>query len=160
MRERAKWERETVSNTPERGFSSSRAPGWRGSTDAPAGTYAVVTLMIAWARLGSTPPQAATRRGGGSWWWQDGNRDRDGDNGGFSVENRCVGVWVCVCRCRFKLKMNEQNSAVVRSLEQEKGGNDHCSSKGCPGHRRGVYVVCAVLDPTTAHTHSERSRGP
>ncbi|CAN0335172.1 unnamed protein product, partial [Hapterophycus canaliculatus] len=87
MRERSKWERETVSNTPDRGFSSSTAPSW-GRTDGSRrrGTYAVATLMVAWAELNSTPPRTEARKG--SWFSQDvGNRGED-RNRGFSVVNR------------------------------------------------------------------------
>lgn len=89
MRERSKWERETVSNTPDRGFSSSTAPSWRGGSNArKGGTYAVATLMVAWAGLRSTPPQAEPRKG--AWFWQDGGNRDDGDRDvGYSVVNRC-----------------------------------------------------------------------
>lgn len=92
MRERSKWERETVSNTPERGFSSSTAPGWRDASVGEDGTYAVATLMVAWAGLRSTPPRSEKR--GRAWFWQ--NDNRDGDDGDdrdvtFSVTNRWVG---------------------------------------------------------------------
>ena len=89
MRERSKWERETVSNTPDKGFSSSTVPGWRrGSNGAADGTYAVATLLVAWSGLRSTPPQP-DRRKNSPWFWRDGgnNRDKDRDSG-FSVFNR------------------------------------------------------------------------
>lgn len=88
MRERSKWERETVSNTPDRGFSSSTAPSWGGSNARKGGTYAVATLMVAWAGLRSTPPQAEQRKG--AWFWQDGGSRNDDDRDvGYSVVNRC-----------------------------------------------------------------------
>lgn len=84
MRERSKWERETVSNTPDRGFSSSTAPSWGGSRGSQRrGTYAVATLMVAWSELNGTPPQAEPRKS--SWFSQDSGDKRDG---GFSVVNR------------------------------------------------------------------------
>eukprot|EP00903_Cladosiphon_okamuranus_P019146 g17613.t1 len=87
MRERSKWERETVSNTPDRGFSSSTAPSWGGSNARKGGTYAVATLMVAWAGLRSTPPEAEPRRG--TWFWQDGgNRNDDAPGVEYSVVNR------------------------------------------------------------------------
>ncbi|CBJ29475.1 conserved unknown protein [Ectocarpus siliculosus] len=86
MRERSKWERETVSNTPDRGFSSSTAPSWGGFSAQKSGTYAVATLIVAWSGLNSTPPRAEPRRGG--WFTRD-SRDRDDDRGvEFSVVNR------------------------------------------------------------------------
>lgn len=95
MRERSKWERETVSNTPDRGFSSSTAPSWGGSNAQEGGTYAVATLMVAWAGLRSTPPQAEPRKG--AWFWQDGgNRNDDDRDVGYSVVNRCEEQCVCV----------------------------------------------------------------
>ncbi|CAM9256842.1 unnamed protein product [Ectocarpus sp. 12 AP-2014] len=85
MRERSKWERETVSNTPDRGFSSSTAPSWGGFSSQKSGTYAVATLIVAWSGLNSTPPRAEPRRGG--WFTRD-SRDRDDDRGvEFSVVN-------------------------------------------------------------------------
>ncbi|CAM9125312.1 unnamed protein product [Ectocarpus fasciculatus] len=85
MRERSKWERETVSNTPDRGFSSSTAPSWGGFSAQKSGTYAVATLIVAWSGLNSTPPRAEPRRGG--WFTRD-SRDRDEDRGvEFSVVN-------------------------------------------------------------------------
>eukprot|EP00752_Nemacystus_decipiens_P007717 g6900.t1 len=87
MRERSKWERETVSNTPDRGFSSSTAPSWGGSNARKSGTYAVATLMVAWAGLRSTPPQSEPRKG--AWFRQDGrNRNDDDRDEGYSVVNR------------------------------------------------------------------------
>lgn len=94
MRERSKWERETVSNTPERGFSSSTAPSWGGSNARAGGTYAVATLIVAWAGLRSTPPEAERRRG--AWFWQDGGTRDDDRDVGFSVVNRC-GTTRCCC---------------------------------------------------------------
>lgn len=89
MRERSKWERETVSNTPDRGFSSSTAPSWGGFSAPKSGTYAVATLIVAWSGLTSNPPRAEPRRGG--WFTRD-SRDRDDDRGvEFSVVNRCEG---------------------------------------------------------------------
>lgn len=89
MRERSKWERETVSNTPERGFSSSAAPGWRGSSGAADGTYAVATLLVAWAGLRSTPPRC--EKGGRAWFWQNDGLDNGEDRDVvFSVTNRWV----------------------------------------------------------------------
>lgn len=87
MRERSKWERETVSNTPDQGFRSSTAPGWRrGSDRAADGTYAVATLLVAWSGLRSVPPQPDRRKN--PWFWQDGNKlDEDRDSG-FSVFSR------------------------------------------------------------------------
>lgn len=88
MRERSKWERETVSNTPDRGFSSSTAPSWGSSNARQGGTYLVATLMVAWAGLRSTPPQTEPRKG--AWFWQDGGgRDNDDKDVEYSVVNRC-----------------------------------------------------------------------
>lgn len=84
-RERSKWERETVSNTPDRGFSSSTAPGWKRSRGTAEGTYAVATLMVAWSSLRSTPPQPEKRKGG--MFWQSGGNDDD-DDAGFAVVDR------------------------------------------------------------------------
>ena len=93
MRERSKWERETVSNTPDQGFRSSTVPGWgRGSNGAADdGTYAVATLLVAWSGLRNAPPQS-DRRKKKPWFWQEGggNRDEDRDSG-FSVFSRWVG---------------------------------------------------------------------
>ncbi|CAM9724379.1 unnamed protein product [Scytosiphon promiscuus] len=87
MRERSKWERETVSNTPDRGFSSSTAPSWGGSGGSQRrGTYAVATLMVAWAELNSTPPKAEPRKS--SWFSQDSGNRGDSRDGGFSIVNR------------------------------------------------------------------------
>lgn len=86
MRERSKWEREAVSNTPDRGFSSSTAPSWGGSNTEKRGTYAVATLLVAWSGLRSTPPQAETRKG--AWFWQDRGIRSDDQDMRFSVINR------------------------------------------------------------------------
>lgn len=107
MRERSKWERETVSNTPDRGFSSSTAPSWGGSNARRGGTYAVATLMVAWAGLRSTPPKAEPRKG--AWFWQDGaNRNDDDRDVGYSVVNRCEEQLLCMavfarCPCRARV---------------------------------------------------------
>jgi len=90
MRERSKWERETVSNTPDRGFSSSTAPSWGGSNARAGGTYAVATLIVAWAGLRSTPPEAERRKG--AWFWKDGGARDDDRDVGFSVINRWEAI--------------------------------------------------------------------
>lgn len=64
----------------------SAEPAQKEATRSNGGTYAVVTLMIGWSGLRSSPPSRETQKS--AWFPRDGNMDGDDKNVLFSVGNR------------------------------------------------------------------------